>query len=370
MKRRSEGGLDDAVNMDVMMDNMTDVVGTLLMVLIIVQLKVNNTIDQIQSSLPKVTEEQTIEAQQHAEELAKQVQDMEQDWTERQPLQTKVAADLKTRQEDLLRVEVTLAKSGVNLLALDKLEEQLEARRKEVEAAKKDLASLIDQREQLKGLLDNTPASEVPPAQIVHMPQAREIPKEAELTRVLCAGSRVYLVDAAQMKKMALAAFNRSRKALVKDEHPPEKGQDMSVYDHEKTAALLEKRSLGNAEYDLAFPVIKTSERLRMEIRPKESAGESPDEFESVRSKFANMMRNVKRNPKGVVWFLVHPDSFDTYLKARELCDDVGVPAGWEVTGLPFFYEYLAEFKVNRLEDPPPPNPNAIAIPAPKKTID
>src|SRR5688500_7038172 len=39
-KRKMEGGIEDAINMDVMMDNMTDVVGTLLLVLIIVQLKV------------------------------------------------------------------------------------------------------------------------------------------------------------------------------------------------------------------------------------------------------------------------------------------------------------------------------------------
>jgi hypothetical protein len=82
------------------------------------------------------------------------------------------------------------------------------------------------------------------------------------------------------------------------------------------------------------------------------------------------VVRSVKRNPKGVVWFLVHPDSFETYLAARELCDQVGVPAGWEMWGAPFFIEYLTDFQVNRLEDPPPPNPDALVIPAPKKTID
>src|SRR5262245_19692799 len=60
-KRKLEGGLEDAINMDVMMDNMTDVVGTLLLVLIIVQLKVNSTIDDIQSNLPRVNQEQFAE---------------------------------------------------------------------------------------------------------------------------------------------------------------------------------------------------------------------------------------------------------------------------------------------------------------------
>ena len=95
--------------------------------------------------------------------------------------------------------------------------------------------------------------------------------------------------------------------------------------------------------------------------------------FNSNDSRFVRFLRLVKREPKTVVWFLVHPDSFETYLQARETCDQVEVSAGWELSGSPWLAENLYEFETNVIEPPPPappPAPGAISIPAPKKTID
>ncbi|MDX1944660.1 MAG: hypothetical protein SFU86_04570 [Pirellulaceae bacterium] len=369
-KRSPDGGLDDAVNMDVMMDNMTDVVGTLLMVLIIVQLKVNNTINDIQSKLPEVTQQQVEAVQQNAAEQKKQVELAKAELAKKPPVDKQIVAQIQTQQDNIKHYETTLSKSTVNLLDIEKLEKQLEEKRKQVQVEKMAMAKLIDEREMLKGLLDQKPVTEEPPAKVVRMPAAREIPAEAQLVRILCANGRVYLIDTALMKKIALYQFNKSRQALVHTAGPITGGKDTSIYDHEKTAALLNKRKLGNVSFDLNFPVVRTSDRLRMEIKPKPSAGETIPELAANNSQFSNFLRVLKRNPKGVAWFLVHKDSFETYLAAREVCDGIGVPAGWEMTGNPFLTEVIYDFKVNQLEKPPPPNPNAVVIPAPKKTID
>lgn len=57
MARRNQTNLDESVNMDSMMDNMTNVVGTLLLVLIVVQLKIGMTANQIEESLANVKAE-------------------------------------------------------------------------------------------------------------------------------------------------------------------------------------------------------------------------------------------------------------------------------------------------------------------------
>ena len=57
MARRNQTNLDESVNMDSMMDNMTNVVGTLLLVLIVVQLKIGMTANQIEESLANVKPE-------------------------------------------------------------------------------------------------------------------------------------------------------------------------------------------------------------------------------------------------------------------------------------------------------------------------
>lgn len=352
-KRRLEGGLDEAINMDVMMDNMTDVVGTLLMVLIIVQLKVNVSIDNIQSNLPKVTQEQAAEAKQQAAAIEESVH---------------------VAQEELKRkFETTPQQNDVNLLALDELKAKLDERQKQIEAAKLELTTLLDEREKLKGLLENTPIPMPPPAKIVRMPAAREIPEGAELLRVLCCNGRIYNANTAYWKQEALEAFYKSRNSLILTRGPFSPDKDTNIYDHEKTANLLTKRGIGNREFRLEFPVVKTQNRIHMQIKPEPEGGESPEEFNSSKSKFIRSLRLAKRDPRAVIWFLVFNDSFETYLQARDLCDQVGVPAGWELNGSPWLAENLNEFETNVITPPPPPAPpvpGAISIPAPKKTID
>ena len=64
---------------------------------------------------------------------------------------------------------------------------------------------------------------------------------------------------------------------------------------------------------------------------------------------------------------------FESYIRAREVVDQVGVPAGWEIASTPVYAMGLTEFSVTQLEKPPaapPPNPDAPVITAPKKTLD
>ena len=135
-KRRLEGDLDDAVNMDVMMDNMTDVVGTLLMVLIIVQLKVNKTIDHIQANLPVVTQEQVAEVTQQAALLNKDVDEALAELKKREPDKAKLASE----DERLREHEATLDKNTVQLMELEKLQQQLAQKKKDLDAAKQEMA--------------------------------------------------------------------------------------------------------------------------------------------------------------------------------------------------------------------------------------
>lgn len=372
-KRKLEGGLEDAINMDVMMDNMTDVVGTLLLVLIIVQLKVNSTIDGIQSNLPQVTQEQVAELKEKAIEVKADAAQAQVQIKQQKSEEAKVAWDIQSRQATLKNHETTLAENKVTLLALDQLKQQLEQKKNEVELAKAEVSKLISERDNLRGLLDDTARAQIPPAKIVRMPSAREIPEGAELIRLLCASGKVYIVDTAFMKRKALEAVVKARNQLIRVPGPIKDGKDTSIYDHEKTAALLTKRELGNKLFKLEFPVIKTQDRIHMQIKPQPEAGETPEQFADSKSELARLLRVVKRNPKAVIWFLVCSDSFEAYLRAREECDEAGVPAGWELSGAPWLAENLYEFQTNVIAPPPPappPVPGAVSIPAPKKTLD
>jgi hypothetical protein len=66
----------------------------------------------------------------------------------------------------------------------------------------------------------------------------------------------------------------------------------------------------------------------------------------------------------------VRPDGFETYLKAREIADEMRMPCGWEIDGNSAYAEPL-EFEVNRLQEPPPAAPKKDKpVPKPKRVLD
>lgn len=372
-KGTGDSSLDDAVNMDVMMDNMTDVVGTLLMVLIIVQLQVNSAIDNIQSNLPQVTAEEARQAEQEAQDMQKKLERTRQEVAAATPASEELIRQVDEKRADLRRFEVTGKQDDATLMAVDKLQREFEVKKKALEVEKTAVAALLDERARLKALLDDTPIPQAEPAKIVRIPQAIEIPKGAVYVDVLCARGGVYGCDYDELEGLVMRSFAPARAKLLREMAKDSKGQEVAIFDHEKTTDFLNRKELDTKYFTLKFPVLKTRDVLRMEAHPKEGAGLDPSQRGSS---FTKMLADVKRTGNAVVWFRVMPDSFDTYLAAREMCDRIGVPAGWEITTSPLFAKDMPEIKLNRLEEPPPPpppvppQPGDIVIPPLKRRID
>lgn len=370
MKRKiGEGGLDEAVNMDVMMDNMTDVVGTLLMVLIIVQLQVNNAVDTIQSNLPEVTQEQVAAKQAELEELQTHEEETkEASETDEQASETLVA-EVARKRADLRRFETSEKHDAAMLMSLEKVQAELEARRREVELEKAAVAKLVGERDRLAGLLDQSKPMEGPADKVVRIPESRDIPKGSVLFDVLCKGDHVYVADFEPFEKKTIAAIASKQRLLVHSVTKDAQGREIPVFDQEKTTEFLNERSLGNPLFEVRFPLIKTQTVLRMDLHPTEKSGDEPLKPGSGYLKLINRLKKTG----GVVWFRVMPDAFETYIAAREACDKLGVPAGWEMTSTPFFVKAMPEVRVNQIEKPPAPAPkpaDGIVIPAPKRALD
>lgn len=362
--------------MDVMMDNMTNVVGTLLLVLIIVQLKVNGTVDAIEESIAQVTPKQVDELKQQAAKTASQGQLLEADWKKRSAGEDKIYAELKARKEDLKRYETTLSEKGVKLLDVGQVEQQLAEKRKLADEKKREMSRLIDERENLKGLLDKTPVPAPPPPKVVNVPAARPIPSGVTQLRVLVANQRLYFLSDAVFRDQVLQEIDRNKRTLVKRIAPGRDGKVSAVYDHAKTAALLTARKFSDASFELKFPVVRTADRLRLELWPKPNGGEAGDQLEAPNSDFRVTLTRLRTQPKVILWFMVYRDSIETYLVARDMCNRFGVPSGWEFYWAPYYAEHLSAIEVERLQAPPPqPSAGAsqsspVAIPAPKRTLD
>src|SRR6266853_728419 len=166
-----------------LMDTMTNVVGVLIIVLVMVGIGLARSVNKVLSELPPVTEEE------HAK-LKKEV-------TETKPKHdpkkvdednAKLEKDLKKVTETLKTMDVTKDKQQVKLIDIDDLEKQLAERKKERDKKKADVEKMLGDLDKLKQQLDTTPVYAPPPAMVVKLPNPRPMPDKAEIHRFLVAG--------------------------------------------------------------------------------------------------------------------------------------------------------------------------------------
>ncbi len=367
-----------------LMDTMTNVVGVLIIVMVMIGIGLARSVKKVLSDLPPVTIEE------HAE-LKKQVEENtpKQDPKKVEEESKKLLQDLKKSTEDLKTLDRTADKQQVKLTDTDALLKQLDEKKKERDKKKAEVEALIAEADKLKARLDTTPVYVPPPAVVVKLPNPRPMPDKAELHRFLIAGGRIlYLNDAEHTArvenelKRGEATLSLSREIVKGPDGKPVMHRDSSgrssplrkvVYDSKKLTDYFGRARLGTRDVKLEVPLSPTSPRIPVKIVPLPNAGETIEQSRSLVSAFQTVLKKLKGDPKAVVWFHVFKDSIPTYLQAREFADAMQIPVGWELTSNPFFTRTLpVEFAVNFTPPPPPPvgAVPAVTIAAPKTTVD
>ncbi len=356
--------------MDSLMDTLTNVVGVLIIILILVQINVSRAVKKIVSELPPVTIEEHAKLK---EAVAEKV---------------KIQEDLKTAQKDAKQINEQLEKANaeyamldegkprdVKMVDVDTLKKQLETKEKDLAAKKAEMAKLLAEQERLQALLASTPApvQVAPvPSKVVRIPNSRPVPDKAKFNRVIVSAGHLFVLDVDAAERLVMTEFNRAKHTLEAAKTKDAKGKTVTTYDQDKVVKYFAARPLSLPNATITIPYNKTSTRLVMKLIAKPGTGE-PVEFASrLNSRTYAMLRQAK-NSNTVVWFHVVRDSFETYIRAREIVDSLGVPAGWDVASEPAFSQALTEFTVTQMEQPPAPapvDPTKPVIPQPKKTLD
>jgi hypothetical protein len=165
-----------------LMDTMTNVVGVLIIVLVMVGLSVANVVKTVLSDLPPVTPEELDKIREQSKLLPK-LKTPEQLEEEKKKAET----DLKKIIEELKTVDVSDFEAKMKAMDLDVYKKQLEARKKERLEQKATSEKLLTEVERLKALLDQTPVYQPPPSKYVRLPNPRPYPEKPNETRVLVA---------------------------------------------------------------------------------------------------------------------------------------------------------------------------------------
>jgi hypothetical protein len=384
MARRKQRSHDEELPFVALMDTMTNVVGVLIIVLVMIGISLANSVRKILSDLPPVTVEQL-------QEVLKKVVDAtpKEDPKKLAEEKKKLEDQIKKAAEELKTLDLSSQKQNVKLMDLDEAQKKVDDGKKQRDAEKAKTDQLLAEVDKLKALLDSTPVYHPPPATVVKLPNPRAMPEKAVIQRFLVAGGRVLYLNDEEFMKLVVGEIEKNEKSLINSEVPI-KGADgvvlmvkdrfgkmvprtKTVLDQKKLAAHFEKLRIGTRELKLELVVTPTSARIPMRLTPLPGAGETTEQIKNPAAVFQRAMRKFKSEPDNVVWFLVYKDSVETYLAARDIADQVGVPVGWEIYPYTYYQRPVTAYEVDYTPPKPPTTPPAVPavrIAPPKNTLD
>lgn len=373
MARRKRNTSAIGGNFDSMLDTLMNVVGILVIVLVAVQISGQEAAVRIAAELSKIDPQQVArleaalaQAKEAAAAAAAALRDQQQE-ANKDP-----KAEL-SRLETALSIEEQLAKAAAakaaelekkraaELAAVQRASEKLEAdRKKKAQEQKATEARLAD----LKRKLGSLPALVAPPAKEVRLPDPRPAPSGVQEVHVMCREGRIWVVDilALREKPIKRADFVVKSKKLDLD-------GDRWLTDGKTLATEFNKAPVKDGGFEMTLDV-QHPPWPRLVLTRMKGRGETADEATRPTGEYARMLRRLAPNTH-IIRFFVWPDSFEAYLKARELAGERGYAAGWEPRTNPEEYGIgLGKYSLGVKPPPKPFDPNAKPPPPPPNVID
>jgi len=315
-RKSSVGG----INLDSLMDTLTNVVGILLIVLIFSLLSGGDAVKRIKGFVDDVSAEQLARAQGEAEELQKLIeegrkglQDFDSRTSERQ-------VSLARQKELIAQLKADMAKLATSKINAEELKKQVAQRRAQVESVEKQIGEKETLIASLRARLADTPARGPDmDAKIVNLPDPRDAPKGAQPLTFICRSGWVVPVDIQGLQLKAQQVIKDGERVLYRE--------DVNRIDCDKMVQLFEKRFVGDRFCRVKIYVAGDAKPyLKIELRP--DAGDKTETIGKGTSQFNRWIRGV--NPQQFyLEFRVFSDSFATYLEARNAAARQGILAGW-----------------------------------------
>ena len=187
-----------------LMDTMTNVVGVLIIVLVLVGISVASAVKKILTDLPPVTPEQLEQLQ---EVLSKK--EAVPDLAEVQEKVIALEEKIKKGSEELNSLDQSAV--GLSLADIPDLEKQIEEKKKNRDTKKSEIEKLLAELDKLKATLDQTPVVAAAPGTVVRLPNPKPYPEKPNETRILVAKEGVIFLNEKQFMDPILAELERTK---------------------------------------------------------------------------------------------------------------------------------------------------------------
>lgn len=346
-KRKSQAG---GMNLDSLMDTLTNVVGILVIILIFTVVSGVDAVKRIKNFVDEITEAQLQKAKTESADIRKLLEQFREQLAEQEALAPDATLNIERAKQtaEQLKAELErLAKSQIDPEALSK---QIAERQQQVKVLEGQLSEQQKLIASLKArLADKAAAGPDRDAKVVNLPDPKEAPKGATGLIFLCQKGQIVPLDTAGLQSKAMEVVKAAQRTLIRQDR----------IDCEKLTDLFEKRFVGDRYCQLKVR-IGGDAKPYLAVFPRDNAGESTSELLRPGSPFQRGLREV--NPQQqYLDFRVWGDSFDTYLEARNIAAKRGVLAGWipYSPGAEYWIGFGSELKLLCLGKEPPPPPAA-----------
>jgi hypothetical protein len=347
------------------MDALTNVVAVLILVLVLVQADVSRKVQKFLDDIQPATPEDVAQSKKTIGELERKQVVAEARLREKPA----TPEDIEEEKRLIALLEQSMEQNKELLADLDQVRELEKKVRIERNAESEETVAIQKEIAHLEGLLDATPPIDPDTPTVISIPNSRPIPGDAKTFHAMAIRNRLHIIDPNPILELFRREFDKNKGAWL-DKRIPVKGKpDTYIYDGTKIVAHFKNFNWGNTRgQNIGIISVPTGHYLQLLIRPDLGKGGTPlEELSQPGGEFAKAIPAIRQGMRSILLYRVHPDSFKTYLAARELSERVNIAAGWEINGSQEFRMGIPDLTVKRLQDPPPPpvNPPPPAPPGP-----
>lgn len=353
MRRRKS--TEVGLNLDSLLDTLTNVIGFLLIMLVLLQLGMTQAIERIREIDPSAFAISDDDIERSEEEGKKRSDQLSEAQKEAEAL-----------AEEMALLKDPSKSADPDVIPLDQAKKLLATEKSKVDEKEKEQKIKQAEVARLKERMGRTPRAAAPPPNEIRMPDPRGAPPGSTAMYVMCKGDRVAMLDVdsvrAEIKKQLKDP--RARAALLKQSLG---GGAANEYDPDKVMAHFRRNQVKNRDYAAAVKTFDNRPYANIEFAMLNGGGEDLKQMKRETSKFRRALKTAIEK-KNYIRFLVYPDSFEAYLTARSITDEAGIAAGWEIYQRDTWEAGLGgDIKIFVKKKPPPAPKTAAKNPAPKK---
>lgn len=365
-KRR---GGDAGMNLDSLLDTLTNVVGVLVMVLMLTTLNV-------QSAVQRILDRDPSQLNISAADLAKARRQADQLRQEREALAAKLptaSAASPTENFGQIMQQLAALKTAPVVVVppvakINDLDKSHAENEKKSERLAAQLVASEEELARLKALLDKTEVVAAPPAKIVNLPNPRDPPSGATAYRIIVRDGQVVPFNPAEVRDRC----KKQVELLLKQ--PAYKTKDGKIDCAKLVETFNRNGRVTDTNFRVRLSVVNFVLYINFELKP--TGGESARQVVASASALRRGLKalQAKHQNNFYIRFLVWNNSFDAYVAARGVCDEMNVLAGWEPYTVDYTYRESLGINVPCQGQPPvkidPNAPSRPALPPATDTVD